>query len=161
MSPLDVAALRGDTVIERAEMFLDQIIVDEGIKELLDPLKEIAHERGASQGFIDSLTLTKWGFMQIAIALDYVSDDGKPLGLWLEKGTKKHWLEPLWMHGGDPEGPGSLHWTKDGKNYFSMGHMHPGFEGYHILPLIKLLFPKFQTKVINRTNDFLERTRFK
>lgn len=158
MSLLEITQLRLRTIEDqRINPFIDSIIVDEFIKEVEDPLKALATGEGLAQSYIDSISTVKLGFCTVALKMS-LERDGKPLGIWLEKGTKQHWIEPK-----DPiNGPFALHWTYQGKSYFSKGHMHPGFEGYHILDMVPFLYiPRFEKKIATRTNEYLERTSLK
>ena len=152
---LEITQLRLRTIEDqRINPFIDSIIVDEFIKEVEDPLKALATSEGLAQSFIDSISTVKRGFCSVALKMN-LERDGKPLGIWLEKGTKAHWEEPH-----NP--PFAMHWTFQGKEYFSKGHMHPGFEGYHILDIVPLLYiPRFKAKIAMKTNQYLERTSLK
>lgn len=153
---LDVASMRLESLEFRTEAFIDSICVDVFIREVQDPLKEIATSKGHAQRFIDSIQVKKMAFMTPAIGLGYTDSKGNPLGIWLEKGTKPHRIPKL--------GKVTMlkfYWEKLGK-WVKFPHvMHPGFIGYHLLDELPPLMQRYANEISKQTNIFLEKTRFK
>lgn len=158
---LDVTFVRGKTVVYRAEAFIDKNIVDFAIREILDPAKRLAASRRLAQSYIDHLKIEKTGWMKIQIVQDLEGPKGIPLGVMLEKG---------WGHGGYfifpknfPDGRLYFYWEKVG-HYVSLPFaLHPGFDGYHLFDNIIWwgFIERFKEKLIQATNEYMMRTRFK
>lgn len=104
--------------------------------------------------------------------LRYVIDD-KPVGIWLEYGTRTHWVEPKVKHPLSPEemfrprpqsrqtdriekrdnprgvqAPQALSWIQNGKRRFSRGHMVSGIEPRFIMKRTQDRFKQEIRKVI-------------
>jgi len=155
---VDLAILRLETLSFRAQKFIDANILDFAIREILDPIKNIAVSRGYSQSFIDSLSIVKLDFMQVgfAISLDRKTANGIPLNKLLEYGWQpnEHYGNP-WMHWtGGKYGPG---------DHFAQHTHHPGFIGYHILFTLENwgFIEVFAMKLMAATSQWLEATAFK
>jgi len=160
ISATDIPLLRLESAEYRTEQYIDSICVDTAIQEIIDPMKDEAHQRGLAQSFIDSIHVVKTGWMSVEIVEDYINSEGKPLGLWLEKGTKPHIIRPKYP--GVPGKPQELWWRKDGKWHHAKQVMHPGFVGYHLFDMLQFLyFDRYRLALIKKTNAYLEATKFK
>lgn len=158
---LDITVVRGKTVIYRAEAFIDANIVDFAIREILDPAKHLATSRRHAQSFIDHLKIEKTGWMKIQLVQDLEGPNGLPLGVMLEKG---------WGHGGYfifpknfPEGRLNFYWEKIGRYVSLPFALHPGFEGYALFDNIIWwgFVQRFRDRLIDATNEYMQRTVFK
>lgn len=155
---IDLAILRLETLSFRAQKYIDSIIVEEAIRHILDPLKNLASSRRHAQSFIDSLEIIKLDFMRVglSISLDKKTSNGIPINKLLEFG----WSGPYEITF-NPIG----HWT--GGSYGSGDHfaasvVHPGFQGYHLLDSLQNwgFVNRFAESIIQKTSDYLERTAF-
>lgn len=145
-NPNPFPLLRIESAPTRAKQYMDTIIVDIAIQEILDPLKTAYHSKGAAQSYIDRFFITKNGFMKINLENDH------RIAGWLEYGTAPHLIKPNKKN--------MLHWTAPDGDHFSSEVHHPGFGGYRILPhFLPGLINRFIIVLVKRTNEFLERSK--
>jgi len=144
---LDVTKMRLEGVVGRAFDFIDTIIVDTAIREILDPMRDLEVSRLHAQGFIDSWQLEKTGYCAIELINEF------PYAHLLEYGWSEAWVEPVEKL--------ALHWTDPQGDHFSKGHWRRGFNGYHMIEVIWILgfYDHFQDSLIEQANRFLEDTR--
>jgi hypothetical protein len=159
---IDLALLRLETLSDRAQQFIDTNMMDYAIREILDPMKNLAFSRGFAQSFIDSMSIVKIGFMQVGFAINYdrKTATGIPLNKLLEFGWNEFDITSSY-----PNGP-MLHWT-GGKygpgDHFAYAVHHPGFIGYHMFHSLENwgFIEIFAFKLIKATSEYLEATAFK
>lgn len=117
---------------------IEQIIHDTIVNEM----KSSGFASGVPEEFINHIKVRKLSDSHYQVYNDWESEDGKPLALWFEHGTKRHWVEsktkgkPLaWPSGGSESGSGKAIYSKradnkKGKMLFSMGHYVNGIPAY-------------------------------
>lgn len=158
---LDIAILRLETLPMRAQQYIDQNILDVAIREILDPMKSIATQRGLAQSFIDAMEIRKTGFMQVAFVINYIPGRN---GIALNKLLEFGWGDGGYDIDANPEGP-MLTWTggKYGPGFHFAWHVnHPGFRGYHIITSLEHwgFMEVFAFALIRQTSQYLEATAF-
>ena len=134
-------------------------MVDHAIREILDPMKSLALQRGLAQSYIDSMSIVKLGFMKVGFAIDLTAKTftGIPINKLLEYG---------WEGGYEISGNPWLHWT-GGKfgpgDHFAQTVTHPGFIGYNMLVSLENwgFINFFVVKLVIDTANYLEATAFK
>ena len=159
VNPIDLAILRLETVSERAAQFMDSIMMDVAIREILDPMKSLANSRGISQRFIDAMEIRKTGFMQVAFVINYIPG---PNGIALNKLLEFGWgqggytitFNPVGVWTGGIYGPGF---------HFAHSVEHPGFQGYNMLISLQNwgFIESFVIKLVSETTKYLEAVSFK
>ncbi len=100
-----IAVLRMESGPMRAKLYMEHIMLDVAIREILDPLKRVYTDLGAAQSFIDTIKIEKDVGLKINLLIDH------PIAEWLEYGTKPHVIQAT-----DPE-----------KENSSEGYCLPGF----------------------------------
>ena len=134
------------------------------IREIVDPLKKWYADRGASQGFVDSITIRKASGLKIELVFDH------PIAKWLEYGTKDHTINATDRDKGLRfQFRKTSNWynskaSDSGDYFFGDKVEHPGFEGYQgtgANGILKSLIYNYKKNVILKTNQFLERSRIK
>ncbi len=146
----------------RAQQFMDQNMMDFAIREILDPMKNLATGRGVAQSYIDSMSIVKLGFLKIGFSIDYTRKTvtGIPINKLVEFGWNEFDIYSNW-----PQGP-KLHWT-GGKygpgDHFAFSVHHPGFMGYQMLASLENwgFIQIFAVKLMLATSQYLEATAFK
>lgn len=115
---------------------------------------------GMSKRYRQSLRITVRGD-EADVHLDYRGEDGEPLGVWFEYGTRRHFIEPKVRHPAsgvrtgrqtdpiDPEAvdpplnrrsrqaPQALTWLVAGKRYYSRGHYVRGITGRNVIQSVR------------------------
>jgi len=146
-NPNPFPLLRLESAPTRAKQFMDSIIVDVAIQEILDPLKTAYVSKGAAQSFIDGYVIVKQGFLKINL------ENLHRFAEWLEFGTEEHTIGP-------PTQKEMLYWTDIDGEHFRWIVEHPGFPGYRVIPhLLAGLINRFIIVLVKRTNEFLERSK--
>lgn len=154
---IDLAILRLETVSDRAAQYMDSNMMDFAIREIEDPLKSIATQRGVSQRFIDAIHIIKFGFMKIALKIDHIpGPNGMPLNKLLEFGWDGPYeinFNPIGHWTGGKYGPG---------DHFAASVTHPGFIGYNIIRSLENwgFIEIFASKLIKDTTEYLRSTAF-
>lgn len=158
---VDLAILRLETLSFRAQKFIDANMMDFAIREILDPMRNLAVSRGVAQSFIDAMSIIKMDFMKVGFAINY--DRKTPNGIPINKLVEFGWQEHD-IHSSYPQGP-MLHWT--GGKYGSGDHFaasvhNPGFKGYNMMQSLENwgFIEMFAYKLLKATSDYLERTAF-
>ncbi len=145
--------LRLESAPTRAKQFMDTIIVDVAIQEILDPLKTAYVGKAAAQSYIDAFSITKQGFLKINLENDHRFAE------WLEFGTEDHIIQPI-GRGTDEGGKDMMYWTDTNGEHFRWIVHHPGFAGYRVIPhMLAGLINRFIIVLVKRTNEFLERSK--
>lgn len=146
-NPNPLPALRLESAPTRAKQYMDTIIVDVAIEEILDPLKNAYASKAAAQSYIDAFHIVKQGFLKINLENDHRFAE------WLEFGTEEHTIGP-------PTEKEMMYWTESDGEHFRWIVNHPGFGGYRVIPhLLAGLINRFIIVLVNRTNEFLERSK--
>ena len=162
ISMVDLAILRLESLSMRAQQFMDQNMMDYAIREILDPMKNLATGRGVAQSYIDSMSIVKLGFLKIGFQVDYTrkTATGIPVNKLVEFGWDEFDINSSY-----PNGP-MLHWT-GGKygpgNHFAAAAHHPGFMGYQMFASLENwgFIEIFIVKLMAATSMYLEETAFK
>lgn len=152
-NPNPLSVLRLESAPMRAKQYMDSIIVDTAIREILDPLKTAYVGKAAAQSFIDAFSIAKQGFLKISLENDHRFAE------WLEFGTAEHIIQPI-GRGTDEGGKDMMYWTDSNGEHFRWIVHHPGFGGYRVIPhLLPGLINRFIIVLVKRTNEFLERSK--
>jgi len=131
------------------------------IKEIVDPLKQWYTERGASQGFIDSIGIRRANGLKIELVIEH------PIAQWLEYGTEPHFIDVEEAEFLKFQFRKTSKWinskaSDSGDWFLGESVEHPGFAGYQgISTILKSLVENYKRNVILKTNLFLERSRMK
>lgn len=152
----DLAILRLSMFSMRTQAYMDSRMIDLAIQEILDPLKRLAASRQHAQIFIDALEIRKLGFLKFAIVLnEFFTPTRLPLNILLEFGWSEFFTAPVNVL--------ALHWTGEGRDFFSKGHWVRGFPGYHLIDSMNDwgFVDHFHLRIIAETNKWLEDTKFK
>lgn len=158
-----IAVLRMESGPSRARLYMEHIMLDVAIAEIVDPLKRIYSELGAAQSFIDTIGVEKDMGLKINLLIDH------PIAEWLEYGTDPHIIQAK-----DPENQ-LLHFQYRKTSAWFDSHAndsgdwveafavdHPGFPGYQILAImLRTLIQNYERVVVRRTNEFLQRSKMK
>ena len=106
---------------------------------ILAEMVSAAHAANMPESFIENIKLKKITDMQYEIENNWQSEDGKPLAVFFEYGTKDHWIQgnPLlaWKSGGPNSGNSKAIYSKRADNtkgnmLFSTGHYVTGLPAY-------------------------------
>ncbi len=152
----DLAILRLEMFSMRTQAYMNSRMIDLAIEEILDPMKRLASSRRHAQIFIDAITIRRLGFLKFAIVIEeFFTPTRMPLNILLEYGWSEAFIAPVNVF--------ALHWTGEGRDFFSKGHWRRGFPGYHILESMKDwgFVDHFHLRLITETNKWLEDTKFK
>ena len=155
---IDLAIFRLETLHHRVGTFIDNKMVDNGIRDILDPVKSLLTSRGVAQSFIDALEIRKMGYLKIAFVINYIpGPGGVPLNVFLEFGTSPH---PIY---GNPWNA----WTDDSGTHILFTAFnpinHPGFRGYHIIESMSNwgFVEIFVQRIIQEATEYMENVAFK
>lgn len=154
MSSLQLTQLRLQSAPTRAFDWIDQHMIDYGIREILDPIRNLGRSRKEAQSFLDAWKLEKTGFLK----MDLVNDH--PFADLLEYGWKDYDVYPKGKANG---GADTLKFNWKGAIHFSK-HTHPrGFKGYGIIESADNwgFFDKFHEKIIQGANEWLQVAKLK
>ena len=77
----------------RIEQYIDNNLLKWAEDTALPKVKSNGFSKGLSSNSVDAITVKKTGFMAVSIVWDLKTDDGKPLDMILEEGTKPHEIE--------------------------------------------------------------------
>ncbi len=77
----------------RIEQYIDNNLLRWAEDTALPKVKSNGFSKGLSSNSVDAITVKKTGFMAVSIVWDLKTDDGKPLDMILEEGTKPHDIE--------------------------------------------------------------------
>ena len=154
-----IAVLRLESGPSRAKLYMESIMIETAIQEIIDPLKVVYTELGAAQSFIDSIHVEKQNNLLIDLVIEH------PIAQWLEYGTDPHFIDAVEaeflvfqfrktskLFSSNAKDTGE--WFK-GESVF-----HPGFAGYQMLAiLLRIYTQNYVRKVVSKTQEFLERSR--
>lgn len=156
-----ITVLRMESGPSRAKVYMNHIMRDIAIKEILDPLKVVYTEMGAPQSFIDTIDIQPRQGLRVDLVIRH------PIAQWLEYGVEPHIIEAInaeYLH---------FEYRKTSKWIYSHARddrvwakalevAHPGFPGFHILEMmLPTLVKDYERTVIEQTNEWLERTKMK
>ena len=79
MPEKSIAVLRLESGPTRSELYMEHILVETAIQEIVDPLKAIYTELGAAQSFIDSIKIDNPRGLKIDLLIDYMMINSKSL----------------------------------------------------------------------------------
>ena len=154
-----IAVLRLESGPTRSKLYMEHILLETAIQEIVDPLKAIYTELGAAQSFIDSIKMDTPKGLRIDLLIEH------PIAKWLEYGTDPHWIDAVEAEFLVFQFRKTSEWfaskANDTRNWF-MGEsvFHPGFAGYQMLAILLRTFTQNYTKkVILKTQQYLERSR--
>ena len=154
-----IAVLRLESGPTRSKLYMEHILVETAIQEIVDPLKAIYTELGAAQSFIDSIKIDNPRGLKIDLLIDH------PIAKWLEYGTDPHWIDAVEAEFLVFQFRKTSSWfaskANDTGDWF-MGEsvFHPGFAGYQMLAILLRTFTQNYTKqVVLKTQAFLDRSR--
>jgi len=139
---------------------------------IVDPIQTKMRTKGISRKVIDRTYLDKTVYNKGQIIVftlksDYTAENGFPVAVMIEYGRRAFFVKPLLSQrsqftkvtkeaGFKSSLPKSLHWIKDGINYFSMGHKIPRKPGSYIIQDgIKSGQPKVQKELNKRTKQWI------
>ena len=150
MDHLHLTALRTESVSFRASEFIRKmapIIADrtigEGIRNVARQQKMPKRYAQSLHFDMDGMTLTCW--------VDFEGEDGEPLGLWFEEGTKRHFIAPVTAK--------ALSWIAAGERFFSKGHWVRGIVARHVFKHgVRQGIKKFLKELERETTQYLERS---
>ncbi len=157
-----IAVLRMESGPSRAKLYMEHIMIEVAIREIIDPLKRIYTDLGAAQSFIDTIKVEQDVGLKINLLIDH------PIAQWLEYGTLPHTIQAK-----DPDNPLHFQYRKtsawfdshandSGDWVMTFAVDHPGFVGYRILAImLKILIQNYKVMLIQRTNSWLQRSKMK
>jgi len=132
---------------DQAKNYMDSILVDVAVEEIMDPLRNAYLSKGAAQSYIDSFSIVKQGFLKMTL------ENNHRFAQWLEDGTEPHIIEPT-------KDKKALHWSNSSGEHFAKIVHHPGFGGYNVLGyMLPGLINRFIIVLVKRTNEFLDRSK--
>jgi hypothetical protein len=135
----------------RTEQFINQNIIKWTEQTVLDSIYAFAKAAQVPDAYIASLKVVQTGWMKADVILDYF-EDGKPLGLWFEYGTKPHGIQ------GNPFL--AFFWEKLKKFVVFHRINHPGQKGLYIMTRgTQMGKPRLKAKIIAETTKFLEESK--
>jgi len=161
MQDNSIAVLRLESGKSRASLYMNSIMQETAIKEILDPLKKYYTELGASQGFIDAIGIEPKGGLKIELVY------GHPIAQWLEYGTAPHFIDADEAEFLRFQFRKTSKWfnskaSDSGDYFFGESVDHPGFAGYKgIAVILKPLIQNYKNNVILKTNQFLQRSKMR
>jgi len=154
-----IAVLRLESGPTRAKQYMEHIMVETAIQEIVDPLKAIYTELGAAQSFIDSIKIENPHGLIVVLVIEH------PIAQWLEYGTEPHRIEVVdaeflifqyrktsaWF---DSHANDSGDWVK------AFVVDHPGFPGPQMIAVsLRIFTQNYARKVVARTQQYLESSR--
>ena len=168
-----IARLRLDSYSFRVQEWLRRNAVAIAHRTIGEEFLKLCDDRGMTQRYKQSLVIesdVSSSGVKLKIYVDYKDRDGKgiPLDLFLEHGTKDHWIEPInkkalhWIKqgGGSPQSIYSeSSETEDGDSMFSKGHFVKGIEARNIMTDTKRIgYPKFKAELMRQLRDYMDKT---
>lgn len=118
LDQIDVSIIQLQALVPAVQEYINNNLEDLIKSELLPEMRLIAQAVNVPQKFIDGIKHVMVSKNTFKIINTWGTRD-KPLALWFNYGTKKHFIAPL--------GPWPLHWiTPEGKHAYSKGHMVRG-----------------------------------
>lgn len=158
-----IAVLRMESGPSRAKLYMESIMLNVAIREIVDPLKRIYTELGAAQSFVDTIKIEKDHGLKINLLIEH------PIAEWLEYGTDPHIIPAK-----DPENQ-LLHFQLRKTSKWFDSHAndsgdwvetfeveHPGFPGYQMLSvMLQSLIQNYKEEIVIQTNAFLQRSKMK
>lgn len=156
MNPEHITTLRLESAPQRAQEFVAKNIVNIAERTFGEEFLRLAVQHGMSKRYMQSLKITSKG-TELTMELDYVGqDNGEPLGIWFEEGTRDHYIAPVtkkylsWI---DPE---------TGQRRYSLGHDVRGIKATHIIDkMVTNSFDKFADMLVDEIKKFLAESALK
>lgn len=154
-----IAVLRLESGPSRAKLYMESIMIETAIQEIVDPLKVFYTELGAAQSFIDSIGVEKQSNLLIDLLIEH------PIAQWLEYGTQPHYIDAIEAEFLSFQFRKTSRWfdsnAKDSGDWFKGESVfHPGFTGYQLLAiLLRTYTQNYVRKVVSKTQEFLQRSR--
>lgn len=138
---------------DRVGRHIDNNIVKWTTDEVLEVVKSRAYSKGLSEFAVSAIKVQKTGFMACAIIWDLLTEDGKPLAVFLEEGTDEHDIEARFAEFLAFIG-------RDGNTVFRKKVRHPGTSAMNIFKDSKIeAQSRMKILIIKNVNQFLDSTR--
>jgi hypothetical protein len=152
---LDTTRLRLESAKTRVLDYIDNHLEEWVTEEVVQPTQHIAWGEGLSENAISEITIEREDYLKVKMVWNLFGDNGEPLGVWLENGTKEHIIEAKGELFG---GANSLRWySKGGKPIFRKKVKHPGTKGKHILKRgWEIGKPNLQKRIGREVNNWLQ-----
>jgi len=126
------------------------IVADRTIGE---GIRNVARQQKMPKRYAQSIH-TEMDGMDLWIWVDFEGEDGEPLGLWFEEGTKRHWVGPVLRK--------ALRWIMMGMVRFSKGHWVRGIVARHVFKHgVRQGMGKFKAEMKREIEMEMERTRMR
>jgi len=159
----DLTRLRLDSAPFRIKEIVRKNSVNVAERTFGETFLQLAKSAGMSSRYQQSLRMKMEG-MDLVMELDYRGvDNNEPLGIWFEKGTKEHFIEPKGSGAQFTKiekslaGANVLSWIENGKRFFSKGHFVKGITATHIMENLRREgMPNFLAKLTQMIEDTLE-----
>ena len=154
-----IAVLRLESGPLRSKLYMEHIMLETAIQEIVDPLKDIYTQLGAAQSFIDSIKVEISKTLTIDLVIEH------PIAKWLEYGTDPHFIDAVEAEFLVFQFRKTSKWFSSKANdtgYWFKGETvyHPGFTGYQMLAiLLKTFAQNYARQVVFKTQQYLERSR--
>jgi len=109
---------------EKVKNFIDDQSANVAERTFGEEFLKLADLEGMSSRYKQSLRIKTDGG-RLILELDYQGEEGEPLGMWFERGTKDHFVKPT-------KGK-ALSWIEGGQRFFSKGHFVKGITERRIM----------------------------
>jgi hypothetical protein len=157
LSLSDLSRLRLDSAPFRTRNIIRQIAVRVARETFGKRFKEIAEFEEMSERYQDALRFHLEGDilgLSVVMTLDYQGDNGEPLGIWFEEGTKDHFIAP--------KDKKALRFEIGNQVFFSKGHWVKGIKERHIIQrTVQEGLPEFANELKKQIEAELERTKLR
>ena len=99
------------------DTFINNKIINLAERTFGEEFLKLANANGMTDRYKQSLKITQEG-STLVLELDYRGrDNDEPLGVWFERGTRRHFIKPTNK---------VLSWIENGQRFFSKGHFVSG-----------------------------------
>ena len=153
MNPKHITTLRLESLPQRAREHIVKHMSNIAERTFGEEFLRLSQNAGMTKRYMQSLKISNKG-TKLIMELDYVGrDNGEPLGIWFESGTRDHYIAPVtkkylsWI---DPD---------TGQRRYSLGHDVRGIKATHIIEkMVDHAFDKFATLLTDELKTFLAET---
>ena len=156
-----IAVLRLESGPTRSKQYMEHIMVETAIQEIVDPLKAIYTELGAAQSFIDFIEIEDGPGITVKLVFTH------PICRWLEYGTDPHYIDAVEAEFLIFEYRKTSSWfastARDDRAIFKgESVLHPGFQGYNLLAImLGTLTQNYTREIVRQVTEYMQRTKMK
>ena len=154
---LYLSALRTQSLPFRIEEFINLKVVEIANKTLVRAIRDEAILKDMPQRYVDGIKVEFDG-KELWIWVDFKGDEGEPLDLFFEEGTKGHNIKPIRKKALAFLEKGAIGIVA-GIRKFSKGHWDSGIEARHIFKIgLDKGYPQCKKKLIQELEKYVRET---